>query len=611
MKKILESFNKLTPESVDEIKSILGLKKAGEKTIISRLLTISGVEALISSLSPEEQRLMDAVYKSPAGVTFTEIEKDTGISSQIIEVLADSLSAKALLYVLKNRQLLNNKLDKIYGIREFADIIKPADDYDIIENLSLIKDKLLDSSLPSEKKERSFSEKEASILKYIAESGYIASFENLKENFGNCDQLLMSLSEKGFIAIYFNFKNGFRIYAAIRHNKAMQIISALQEQKKFSVNNRFMFVNNMLYGADIISGYGLFLTQQQEFRKIDMRRVVDSLVLLMDSSGSPADGEKITVLTLAALNMLGCLEIKRDAVSINLKPLKSDIYRPENIIAKILKRLELVVPDEQPEAITFDVPDSESIESLISLAESNPGLPVAVMNTVALMRHMVDHPDELSASVKEGEKRRDSLKRAQDILCFLGIIRIEDGCIYLNESHFTSDGKSDDDKSVKNEQAVYVSPDFSVIIPGDEILPLSLYIMLCYLEIEKFDVIIHSRITKDSIVNAHKRGMPVQLFLDTLKKCSKSDLPQNMDFLLNEWIHQIIEIDITNRYLLKTNHPSFIDELTYSRAGSGVIERISDNYIIIDREHLDEIIKFARKKDVMLSLFKTGEADEA
>lgn len=611
MKKIYEAFSKLSPESVEDIKSVLALKKATEKSIVSKLLTISGVKAIIESLTPDEQALVHALYRTPEGITFTELERETRISSVVIEGLADNLSKKALLYLLKNRQLLNNKLDKIYGIQEFAEIIKPSDETVIIENLMNIREQILSGKTPSEKSV-GLEEKKIAILRHISEAGFITTIEDLTERFGNCDAMLSSLAEEEYLSLHFSFTRGFRVYISICSKRSLQIFNSVFKDEKINVNNKFMFVNNLLFAVDTISGFGLFLTQQNEFRKIDIRRVIDSLVVLYNSSGKPAHEETVSSLTLTALSILNCLEIRRDAAAANLTSLKKDIDNPSKITSRILKRLELSGWSGNHFGIPFPAPENNAIDALHASAAANPGLPLRRLMSIVLISRICDSSFKFEESVAKGLDLKNSFKTALDLLTMLGIVNIENGKVICSEQHsvnYTLE-KSAVHTQARGAKSIYINPDFSIIIPTSEVNPESLYLILSYVEIEKFDVIIHARITKASVVRAHKRGMPVKRFLEVLIKCSKNELPQNMEFLLTEWIHQIIEINITSRYLVKANHPAFIDELIYSKAGTGVIERISDTYIIIERDSIDDIIKFARKKEVMISLFKEGEDDK-
>ncbi len=168
------------------------------------------------------------------------------------------------------------------------------------------------------------------------------------------------------------------------------------------------------------------------------------------------------------------------------------------------------------------------------------------------------------------------------------------GSLKLNERIEHTIAKVDD-------KSIYIDSDFSLMIPKESISAEALYIILCFTEIIKNDVMINVKITKESILKSYKRKMNTDMFISTLKKYSKNEMPQNMSFLLKDWIDQTLVLTISNVVLMKTNHPAFLEELSYSSIKEAVIEKLSDNYVIIDREYFDRLVKFASKQNAIIS----------
>jgi len=189
----------------------------------------------------------------------------------------------------------------------------------------------------------------------------------------------------------------------------------------------------------------------------------------------------------------------------------------------------------------------------------------------------------------------------------MGVIDIHNGSLTLSdigEEVFQSRTKTprEADTAVQK-KAIYINPDFTMVIPLEEIESKSLYHLLAYVHILKHDVIMHVQIGKESIVKAKKRGMQLKKFLEILSALSKNEIPQNMKFLLNEWSRQTVELAVSSVILLKTSHPNFIDELIIGKMKHCVIDRISDTCAIIQKDCIDDIIKTGRKKDAVITLF--------
>jgi hypothetical protein len=193
------------------------------------------------------------------------------------------------------------------------------------------------------------------------------------------------------------------------------------------------------------------------------------------------------------------------------------------------------------------------------------------------------------------------------MLVFLGVVDYHQGTYFLSEAGadiFLSPAKSP--QASRQEQAqkcLYINPDFTILVPTQEVSSISLFHLLTHAEIVKQDVLLHARVSKGSIIKAQKRGMSLRFFMEALERHSKNQIPQNLTFLLNEWSTQTIRIDISLSILLKANHPSFIDELYLGKLKDAIIERISDRHVIISKKYIDDMIKVAQKKDAVISLF--------
>ena len=250
------------------------------------------------------------------------------------------------------------------------------------------------------------------------------------------------------------------------------------------------------------------------------------------------------------------------------------------------------------------MPTYEYLFVILNYIEELPEIPITYLKIIISL-HTIKHSDRdsLENSLEQLETEFDRFTEAITLLCILGFIHFNDGKIHITDigtqikyKNLDPSGKTDLKKSI------YINPDFTMIIPIDDIASNDLYIILSHTDILKQDVIFHGQISKSSIVRARKRGMTLKQFLDTLQNNAKNELPQNMNFLLREWSEQTIDLLISNAMILKTTHPSFIDEIEVGKLKESIIERISDHYALIKKESIDDIIKLGNKKDAVITL---------
>jgi hypothetical protein len=200
------------------------------------------------------------------------------------------------------------------------------------------------------------------------------------------------------------------------------------------------------------------------------------------------------------------------------------------------------------------------------------------------------------------------------LLALCGILESTAAGIALSETGLEASarlikGRKVPEKEPRTQKNIYINPDFTVIIPKSETPPDACYQILAHTELIKDDVILHTRISKASIVKAGKRGMKQDEFIAALERHAKNKIPQNLSFLLHEWSNQTARINIMDATLIHSTHPSLIDEISYGGPSMGIIERISPHYAIIDRSCIDQIVKLAQKKDALITLFEEGDTD--
>lgn len=624
MKKIRDEARQISPGQIGELANLLNIKNASpDKTqpLIDALLSYTGMNRVLSSLSRLELGVLAAAHRSPEGITFGELEKLLHADASEIEALSIKLAGKLLVFILKNRQRLHNKMDKVYIYPEIREMLSPIEEAPLeayfnevlagVRQREAFKDDLMPALHDSSGLE---------IVRFLFECGGVAAFGEIMSRFPDSpiDRTLKELSEKQIILVRHETSYPAGTFVFLLPNVFPSLIKAFEPPPRMPgmlVSNHYYLLLNMMNAFDIVSSSGLFLTKQREFRKIDKKRLSDSLLRINDIDGTPIDPDMIAQLVLYNLNLLRCITMKKDAVVVSLKSIEADLENPQRLLLRIFR---LFQNDEPATALfppPFQMPTlsgaTEIIETIVRFRECSYSHLLTAFLAASLSRL---GREKLHLLPDARRKAIGQLRGGIRVLCCYGIIEAKDGVMRLSEiglelaQKIQKGKKTQPEKQERNIKKIYINPDFTIIIPKHEVPSEAIYHLLAHTDIIKDDVILHTRISKGSIVRAHKRGTPQREFLATLERCARNEIPQNLNFLLNEWSNQTIRVKITDAILLHSSHPSLLDELSFHELKDAVLDRLSPHYAVIDRRHLDAILKFAQKKDAVISLFESDES---
>ena len=615
MKLFSEATKKLTQEQLQELSSHFNLKKINPAALKTAMLSPAGIESLLRTLNQDELRVVKTVYEHDDGINYGEIDKELKLGIHNIERITKTLTQKLLIYTIKNRQLLSNKMDKVYGLEEIAPFIK-------IENVTTIRDNLksnIDWVLAQNKETRNVfttSDKMKKLVSSIAVIGGIIPIEDAIKKAGekNFNTLIPELQSKNNIWLYQIIEPEYTSYAVLDRQMFQAALDETEKTPGPGIQNGYTAILNLFYAFDTISTYGLFLTKQNEFRKIDKRRIMDAMAWLTTCKGEHFSLEKTAELSLFLLNQLQCLTVNKDIITVSLRNIKKDIDNPKKIMYRLVRSLENPADENSIFPSPIDIPDPSILQNIMKILHERPATTRAAIHSLSLA---MAYSQSKKRSLKECLKQKDRLCREIEnallLLTIIGFIDFRDGMYCISEAGsetlqqiYKSPQQARQEKSQK---CLYINPDFTILIPTQELPSVSLFHLLSHAEIIKQDVLLHARVSKASIVKAQKRGMNLRHFLDALEKHSKNQIPQNLNFLLNEWSTQTIKINISLSILLKSNHPSFIDELYLGKIKDAIIERVSDRYVIISKKYIDDVIKIAQKKDAVISLFMDTDED--
>lgn len=621
MKQLIESIDRLGPEDTASLCGILGIsaKRDAHKHISETLMSHTGMNRVLATLDPDEYRVLVNTYLNPRGITYGELESRLKIPVPRIEEVSLSLSKKMLCYVLKNRQRLHNKNDKMHYFTELQEFFSPADLGAAFQQFGGILDSLFKNREPREKKFPRLTASEKSVVDTIFSKGGIAEIGEIMESVPekNVNEMLSSIREKGAASIIHDMEypafTGVILTPEVLHGMIDQ--RRLQGgDSSIQVHNRYFLLLNILKIFDIISTFGLFLTKQKIFRKVDKTRIEEVLHEIYDLDGAPLPREMLLQLCLHIMNLLNLVKISGSSVVTTLNPVKNELQKPQILLQRILFHLHEGTVENTLFDSGLSIPSYHFLTFIIETLTRIHTCSFEYLRTVLSIKTMSEMENARYIKSPElKEKFSYSFQEAVRFLVLAGVLAIEKGLISLTDTGRKIAAKilklveQDNREQEMEQKCIYINPDFSLMIPKQEIPSEDLYHILTHTEIAKDDIILNTKISKASILRAFKRGMGQEPFLTSLKRFSRNDIPQNLTFMLQEWAQQTIRVNIMNAIIMHSNQPSFLEELSYGKLGHAIIERISPNYAIIDREHLDEVIKTAQDRDAVIRLFEEPE----
>ncbi len=615
MKTIDDILKRIQPEKQKELIQTFNIKTSSEAKIREAMLNFYTLYRIISSFNRDEINIFKVLYSGNDGISFGELQKILSIDIDVIEKSVLNISSYMLAYVIKNRQMLNKKMDKIHCIQEISEILTISESVDVTDYLNKAAETLIAKN-ESAPEEIIKDEKSLEIIKTIIKKGCIIESENLLELYDSREneKKINELIEKKYLNIFSIINDKPYVYIGIDEKILPQAASFYKKKnlaENITVCNNFKNVTNIIKAYDVISSSGLFLTKQSKFRKIDLKKISEAMLEISLADGTILEDEERAFIAMQMLNLLKCLRLDRDIGIISLKNISEKIEDPLLITRGVLLKIqEGIKPGEEFRGATV-IPHSQGIKSILTILS---GLKSAdydylrlIFITLCTASHFKKLENDFQNFVNDAEEQ---FEQSLNFLTICGLCETINGKISLSEpgkriSAILQNKKHSKETEIK--KCIYISPDFTLMIPHRDIDPVSLYTIMAFTEILKEDVVIEAAITKNSIINAKKRGMNIEKFIQTLKKYAKNDIPQNLEFLLDDWTKQTISINISKPILLHASHGSFIDEILYSSSSKTIMTRISENYAILDKDSIDIVVKFSKKFDAVITIFEEND----
>jgi len=618
MKTLSFILNKTSEQDLKKLARILKIKPFSKAKIIQALKTFSGIELLFSSLDFKELQLLKVVYESKKPVTFGDIEKRIDIDSDSLEVLTNNLSKKLLLHSIKNRQLLNKKFDKVFPIEEFFAITNFTDNEDLQNYLLKLKKALEKNPTADTPKLIIKDEAKIKILTYLVNNGNLAFLTELKKEktIEISDSLLEEMLSEDLITLYQKIDSSAGSLILLNEKTIISVLKKINyKNEDLYIHNNYYLLQNMLKTFDVISNNGLFLTKKTKFRLIDLKKIDEALLNLYDLKGKLFPVEKTTFLSLYLLHKLECLKVEKDTASTSLKKIKTEINNPELLTKKIIEVFRIFNQNQPVNPVftsPFPIPTYEAMIELIQILHKNKKIYYDNLKALLFFKNILKKDfNYLNENIATRKVLLEEIEILLNFLGLIGIIKNKKNFIMLSDIgeriaalSLKISSKNPEPSILQN---IYINPNLVIMIPRREVPSKVLYHLLTYTDVVKDDIVIQALVNDSSIAKANRRGASIKDFTKIIEKYSKTEIPQNFNFLLKEWSKQTVSLQIFHAVLLKSNQIDFIDEIIYNKnkkINSGVIERLTPNHVIIKKSYVDKIVKFAKDKKAIISLFE-------
>jgi hypothetical protein len=590
MEKLKIALDKLDSSKKNIVCSALSIAKTSSKPkILQTITTLTGLTTLLSTLSDSELAVIHLLSKDKNGLIFSDIEKALKVTITEIESLTEKLQDMLLLYVLKNRKHLNNRFDKAYIYPVLFDILDSIKgDYHLA--LKHEAAAIADSS-PIKDKNR--------ILGTIYSAGSVISLKRLEEvtevTQSKLNATLLELHQEGSIYLYSIYKYPFTVIVVLTKLASFYFAQKNESTEiKISVHNGYTLLLNILHSYDVIKSSGLYFTQQFKFRKTDLKKLLVKMIPLTNSNGEELSEDQTLQLALYFLNILDCTKITKTNIFVSLSAIRRFLHSPAKLTEILIKNITKPVTDENFEPPIL-IPSKNHVDYIIKKIRDTKVINISSLQT-EFFYYFISKLKDLSRDIdSKTEKLHTEFNSSIDFLLLLGVIKQNANSIEYIEDYEHHDSPSN------LEPSIYINPDFSLIIPKNETPPYIQYLVLAFSTVIKNDVTINSHITKEAVLNAYKRGMKAKVFTETLENFAKNELPQNMTFLIHEWIKQSLNINVTYGTILEVNHQSFIDELEFKHPDT-ILRRLSDTCAIVSVDTIDDIVKLGEKHKALIRI---------
>lgn len=657
-------FQELSKLEVTELKKLAEIwninkfsgkdKKSSIQTLYTSIKDEFLLKGVLEKLTSLQVSILVQILKNKNVQTLGEITRKMNLPPLNTEMELKVLIKYGLIYQRKNRERLTNNLDKYHAYEEVAELIK-LDTNQKGEKFKMALDKAhlkvslenipkewleaqglkkidsleefykkVSSTEAIEKSIQFLDELERDTLLQIFVHGGVIEIDVIRNfiiaNRGKFEVIIPKLYSLFLIYDTYYIDEKFiriatipkEVFSHLTYNPILPSVKKGLKQKQEKVaHNDLDFFLNIKKLISFISQKGLSLAKSGKIKQADNKRTEQDL-LKLDIEIFPEKGQVYQIeLILPILKLLGLVDIKGENVVL-LSGVdefqKKDIFDVMNTVIHEMNEVrsrrynppEVFSPTEVPfyDKYIFD----KCVNIILEMHKVN----VNVFFANIVRANLVLSP---SFKIKTFESDLSDLRKeilsAIFYLHLFGLLEVEYPNRFLSLSEL---GKYYFQKKSINKHTekggITINSDFSIIAFPEKCSILGIHLLKAFTELKDFDRVYTFNLTKDSFQQGILLGYDPSQFIQFLKESSKAELAQNLLFNLDDWTKNLPIVNITEDcVLVRTRDSQTMELLTGPIKGKKIIiEEISPNAILIDKNKVQEVIQIAEKLNIIVNL---------
>ncbi len=153
----------------------------------------------------------------------------------------------------------------------------------------------------------------------------------------------------------------------------------------------------------------------------------------------------------------------------------------------------------------------------------------------------------------------------------------------------------------------FVQPNFELLVPREFDFKLRFQLEQ-FADVCKIDQMMIYRVHKESIYRALDNGMKKEAIISFLQEHSKTGLPQNVEYSIDEWARSYGKVFFQDVFLLRTTEQNIASEIKASPRLKGFIKgEVCPTALIVERGSYPQLLKKLKKMGYMPRKFKVEE----
>ncbi|MCE9500965.1 MAG: helicase [Leptospira sp.] len=561
-----------------------------------------------------------------------------------------------LVYQRKNRERLTNNLDKYHAYESIAALVKieqnlrgekyklsldkivtklPAEEISSVwvKSLGFKKtpsvDDLYKAAISKEGLQaviHTLSDLERDVLQYIFTHGGVIEADIIRNyilvNRGKFEQVIPALLLRHLVVdLYFIEDKFIRVIVIpreiLQYLQIHPIIPSVkkgtrQRQEKITKNDLDFFLN-IKKMVSFISRKGLNLAKSGKVKQADNKRTEQDL-LKPDIEIFPEKGQVYQIeLILPILRILNHVDIKGENIILSgdIESFqKKDIFELMNLVIHEVNevRTKRLNPPEVFSAIDVPFYDKLILDKCVKLIIDYGKINLSVLISNIVRDHLILSPGfKIRNFESDLAELRKEIISAAFYLHLFGLLEVDYPVrnIALSElGKYYFQSKSIPKHTEKG--GIMINPDFTIIAFPEKVSLHGIHLLKVFTELKDFDRVYTFTLTRDSFQQGILLGYEQKQFVQFLRESSKTELAQNLLFLLDEWGQNLPIVTVTEDcVLLKTVDPHVMELLMGQIKGKRIVlEEISQTAIIIDKNKIPDVIFISEKLNLIINLIR-------